>query len=238
MPVIRNEQAQHMAPRTIALELDDVRSEANQILAQARAQAAAIEAKARADAEGLRVSILEEAAAEGERRGRETGLEQGRAEAMERVYAEAIEPHRALLEQLGPTWVEQLSQFAQEREALVEDARRELLGLAIEIARRIVRRTIEVDSEACIEQVKNAIELLGAPGELRITVSPRDREVLERALPGVLDAARVSGGVQVLESEEVGDGGCIVTAGEGMVDARIETQLDRIAQALVPGAGS
>lgn len=238
MPVIRNEQAKHMAPRAIALELDDVRAEANEILARARVEASAIEARARADAEDLRVRILEEAEAEGRRRGHQEGLEQGRTEAMERVYAESIEPHRALLDQLGPTWVEQLTRFSQERETLVEDARRELLGLAVEIARRIVHRTIEVDPDACIEQVKHAIELLGAPGELRITVSPRDREVLERALPGVLEAARVSGGVKLLESEEIGDGGCLVSAGEGTVDARLETQLDRIAQALVPGGGS
>ena len=33
MPVIRNEQAKYMAPRTIALELEDVRAEADETAA-------------------------------------------------------------------------------------------------------------------------------------------------------------------------------------------------------------
>ena len=54
MPVIRNEQARNMAPRAIALELDDVRGEAESILAAARTHAAELQARARADAEALR----------------------------------------------------------------------------------------------------------------------------------------------------------------------------------------
>lgn len=238
MPVIRNEQAKYMAPRTIALELEDVRTEADEILARARAEAAAIEARARAESEQLRVRILEEAAVEGDRRGFQEGQERGRAEAMEKVYGESIEPHRALLEQLGPAWVEQVTRFGEERETLIEDARRELLTLAIELARRVVHRTIEVDETACIDQVAHAIQLLGVPRELRVMVCPSDREVLDRALPGVLEQARVTGGVEVIESDEISPGGCIVSAGEGSVDARVETQLDRIAEALVPGAAS
>ena len=77
---------------------------------------------------------------------------------------------------------------------------------------------------------------LGTP---TFTRRPRqDREVLDRALPGVLEQARVTGGVEVIESDEVTPGGCIVSAGEGAVDARVQTQLDRIAEALVPGGRS
>ncbi len=237
MPVIRNEQARQLAPRAIALELDDVNSEANAILDVARSQANELLAQARAEADALKGGIFDQARVDGERAGHEAGLEQGRAEGMERIITEVLEPHRELFEQLGPVWHEQLTSFARDREQLLDDARRELLGLAIEIARRVVRRTVEVDESICAEQVAEAIELLGRPTSLRISVSPHDRELIERALPGLLEQARVTEGVELLESDEVQRGGCVVSTGEGTVDARIDTQLARVAESLVPGGG-
>ncbi|MCH2145828.1 MAG: hypothetical protein MK082_11885 [Phycisphaerales bacterium] len=235
MPVIRNEQARQLAPRAIALELEDMRSEASGILDAARAQANELLAQARAEADALRASILEQARVEGEQAGREAGLEQGRTEGMERIIAEVLEPNRELFEQLGPAWREQLAHFGREREQLLDDARRELLGLALEIARRVTRRTVAFDESICAEQIAEAIELLGRPASLRISVSPRDHELIERALPGLLEEARVTEGVELLATDEVQRGGCIVSTGEGTVDARMETQLTRIAEALVPG---
>jgi flagellar biosynthesis/type III secretory pathway protein FliH len=235
MPVIRNEQARNMAPRAIALELDDVRGEAESILAAARTHAAELQARARADAEALRAQVIEEARAEGERAGHAAGLERGRAEGMERIIREVLEPNRELFEQLGPVWVEQLTRFGVEREQLLDDARRELLGLAIEIARRVIHRTVEVDETICLDQVSEAIELLGRPAEMRISVCSADLEILEHALPGLLEKARMTDGIELIESNDVQRGGCLVSTGEGSVDAGIETQLARIAEALVPG---
>ena len=83
MPVIRNQQARHLAPRAIALEMADVHSEAAELLTAARAEVNELLARARAEAEDLRNDILEKARQEGERAGHEAGLERGRAEAME-----------------------------------------------------------------------------------------------------------------------------------------------------------
>lgn len=235
MPVIRNQQARHLAPRAIALEMADVHSEAAELLTAARAEVNELLARARAEAEDLRNDILEKARQEGERAGHEAGLERGRAEAMEQVLSEALEPHRELLEQLGPAWVEQVARFGEERERLMEDARRELLAFALEIARRVVQRTIEVDETICIDQVGEALALLGRPGSLRLSISPDDREVLERALPGLLEKAHMTEGIELVESDEVSRGGCMVTTVEGTVDARIETQIARITETLLPG---
>jgi len=237
MPVIRNQQARHLAPRAIALEMTDVHGEATDLLASAHAEANELRARARAEAEDLRGDILEKARQEGERAGYEAGLERGRSEAMEQVLSEALEPHRQLLDQLGPAWLEQVGRFAEERERLLEDARRELLSFALEIARRVVQRTIEVDETVCIDQVSEALALLGRPGTLHISISPEDRDVLERALPDLLEKAHLTEGVELVETDEVPRGGCLVSTVEGTVDARIETQLVRITEALLPGAG-
>ena len=51
MPVIRNQQARHLAPRAIALEMTDVHGEATDLLASAHAEANELRARARAEAE-------------------------------------------------------------------------------------------------------------------------------------------------------------------------------------------
>jgi flagellar assembly protein FliH len=236
MPVIRNQQARHLTPRAIALEMADVHSEAAELLSSARTEVNELRARARAEAEDLRQGILEQARQEGERSGYEAGLERGRSEAMEQVLSEALEPHRELFEQLGPAWLEQVGRFAEERERLLEDSRRELLSFALEIARRVVQRTIEVDETVCIDQVAEALSLLGRPRTIHISISPDDRDVLERALPDLLEKAHLTEGVELVENDEIPRGGCLVSTVDGTVDARIETQLVRITQALLPGA--
>ena len=154
---------------------------------------------------------------------------------MQQVLAEALEPHKQLLDKLAPEWEKQVVRFGEERERLLEDARRELLSLAIEIARRVTRRSIELDETICVDQISEAIELLGCPSSVRITISPEDRMVFETALPGVLERARLTEGVDVVESEDFERGDCVISTPEGSVDSRIETQLLRITDALLPG---
>lgn len=238
MPVIRNQQARQITPRAIALEMSDVHGEAAQLLARARAEASELQARARAEAEQLRAGILEQARREGAEAGYAAGLERGRAEGMEKVLAEALEPHREVLDVMGPAWLEQVGRFGEERERLLEDARRDLLGLALRIVRRVIDRTVEVDETVCIQQVAEAIELLGRPGSLRLQIAAADRPIIEQALPGLLEKARVTEGVEIVESDEVARGGCIVSTADGEVDSRLETQLERITEALMPGGGS
>ena len=107
--------------------------------------------------------------------------------------------------------------------------------MALDIAGRVLQRTVADGDPVVLEQIARAIDLLGSPAALRISISPLDRELVENALPGILEQARLTDGVDLVESDEVERGGCIVSSGGGSVDARIETQLDRIADALVPG---
>ena len=238
MPLIRNKQAEHITHRAVALELDDVRAEACALIESARAEAAKIVSEALAAAKQQRESIFEAARAEGERVGYEKGFEAGRSEAMEKVLAESLGPYRELLDRLAPVWAEELERFGQERERLMEEARREVLTFAMEIARRVVHRTIGTDESVCVDQVAEAVRLIGRPTQLRISIAPEDRDVLERALPGVLQAANLACDVEVVEDTEISRGGCRLWTQEGAVDATIETQLSRIAEALVPGGDS
>ena len=237
MPLIRNKNAAHVTHQAVALELENVRSQAESLLESSRAEAESIIAEARALAGAEAARIREEAREEGYRTGLADGLAEGRETGREAAVAEAMEPYQAVFSKLAPAWLEQFEQFGQERERLFEEARRDLVGFALELAESIVRRTIECDPEVCVGQLEEAVRLLGRPTRMEVRIHPEDREVIERALPGLLAGFASTPDLELTEQASVGRGGCVVTTPEGAVDSGIDVQLERVMQALLPGAG-
>jgi flagellar biosynthesis/type III secretory pathway protein FliH len=56
---------------------------------------------------------------------------------------------------------------------------------------------------------------------------------LENYLPDLLSSLRSIESIELTPDETVGQGGCILRFGAGQVDARLETQIERIAAELV-----
>jgi flagellar assembly protein FliH len=235
MPLIRNKNAAHFTHQAVALELENVRSEAEALLAAARAQADSILASARAEATAEQAAIRERARSEAFEQGLEEGRAQGQEEGHAQAFGESIEPYRELLEKLAPAWLEQFEQFGQERERLFEQARRDLVGFAVELAGRIVHRTIEHDPSVCQDQVAQTLTLLGHPTQMQLSINPADRELIDQALPGLLAAAGGTPDLSVIEEPSIGRGGCVLSTPQGTIDSSIEVQLDRIMESLLPG---
>ena len=235
MPLIRNKNAAHFTHQAVALELENVRSEAESLLVAARSEAESIVSSARAEAIAEQAAIRERARSEAFEQGLEEGRAQGREQGRTQAFEESIEPYRELLEKLAPAWLEQFEQFGQERERLFEQARRDLLSFAVELAGRVVRRTIDHDPSVCQDQVAESLELLGEPTRMQLSINPADRELIDQALPGLLAAAGGTPDLAVLENPSIGRGGCVLSTPQGTIDSTIEVQLDRIMQSLLPG---
>src|SRR5690606_30636997 len=132
-----------------------------------------------------------------------------------------------------------LAAFEASREAMLREARADLLRLAMAIARRITRRAIATDSGAAAGQLEAALEHVAAGSALRIEVSAGEREAALAAIPAIGARAAGSAHVEIVSREDLAPGDVIVrAAGGGEVDARIEAQLDRLAAQLVPGDAS
>src|SRR5438552_1847026 len=65
---------------------------------------------------------------------------------------------------------------------------------------------------------------------------PAEVEALEQCLPDLLAKLRSVDEVELLPDESISPGGCEMRFGAGTIDARIETQLDRIAHELLGGS--
>ena len=123
---------------------------------------------------------------------------------------------------------------------MLVSARRDVLRLAVRVAELVTRRQIELDERAVEGSLEAVLTSVLRPTRLIVRVSPDDRAVAQEALPKLLDTLSSGIDAELVEDGSLSRGSCVATFDEAMsgrIDASIETQLDRIARALLPGSG-
>lgn len=239
MPLIKSNVADHLARSAIVLDLGDLQRQGALLIKQARDQAEAELAQARAG----RARILAGASDQGRAEGFAKGLEEGRRKGVEDAYQAALNEHRQKLETLEANWSSVLAEFAAQREVLIQQATEDVVALALAIARRVIKRSIECDPNIVVDQVAAALAVVTRPTEVQIAVHPDDRPLVADALPGLLAALPMIRHAEVIEDKKAQRAGCVVRTrgdrvmndvGGGEIDASIQTQIDRIVELLVP----
>jgi len=244
MALIKNAIARDIARDAVVLDLGDLRRQGEAILRQARAEAERIIAAAREE----RARITAGAHESGRAEGLAQGLTEGRAAGREEALAQALAEHRARLEQVSTAWTAALEDFATQRDDLVQGAQRDVIRLAIGIAERIIKRSIELDPTVVESQLAAALAVVVRPTEVVIRIHPEDRPLVEQSLPRLTAAMPAIRHATIEDHPAVGRAGCEVwtrgdtaaagaaDAGGGEIDASIGTQMDRIVEALLPQA--
>lgn len=156
--------------------------------------------------------------AEAYREAYEQGLTEGREAGRAEVHAHA--------ERLAGMFYDLARPF----EALDEEVERELLTLAMALARQIVRRELKTDPTQIIGIIREAIGALPvAAREVRVHLHPEDAAVVrEHLAPTESERAWA-----IVEDPVMARGGCQVTTATSRVDARLETRLGAILSELM-----
>ncbi|MEM8756178.1 MAG: FliH/SctL family protein [Planctomycetota bacterium] len=231
MGLIKGDAAGTLAQNAVVLDLADLSKQAEAILSTARAEAERIVAEARAE----RARLLSDAEAVGRKAGHEAGLREGRAAGEERGAAEAAEAQGARLAALEAAWAEALRAFAADRDDLLVACKADVLRLAIGLAERVTHRVIDADGSVVLDQLASALREVGSPTRVTIAVAPGDAELVRAHLPGIAEQASNVQHAEMIEDASLAQGSCVVrTGGGGEIDATLRTQLDRLAELLLP----
>ncbi len=170
------------------------------------------EARARGHAEGFA-----EGRASGFEQGREAGHAEGLAQGRAAVAAEA-QRLQNVARQLG-------EQAAQADEAIAAD----VLGLALDIAKAMLKTALPARAELVLPVVSEAIRYLPSLQQpALLMINPDDAAVIRSHLHDELDKA----GWRVVEDEQVQRGGCRIDTASNQIDATVEIRWQRIAEAL------
>jgi len=160
--------------------------------------------------EKIRQHVEKEAAEKGYLEGLDKGLKAGAKE-----VAEKEEKLDFLLQSM-------LSPLSD----LDEQVENELVMLAIQIAKQLIRRELKVDSGQVVAVVKEAIAVLPSSSQnIQLRLHPDDAQLVKSALS--LDQAG-SERWQVVEDPIISRGGCRVITDSSRIDATIENRLSAI----------
>ena len=122
-----------------------------------------------------------------------------------------------------------VSELVKLRKQIFIDSEKEIVELALAIARRIVCHEVKLDKLTIINVTREALKRVEDHEKITIRVKPEDLECFEN-----VDSNPICNNENVtVEAEEtISSGGCVIETDAGAFDARIEKQLQAVEGAL------
>ncbi len=116
----------------------------------------------------------------------------------------------------------------------LQEMAKSCIGLAVQLAERILRAKIELDREVLVRCLETTLYKVPAGHPLEIAVNPEDAAWLEDN-PDLLKALRIE---TVVSDRRISKGGCAVGSGGREWDATLEGQLEALAQMVQEQVGT
>jgi len=156
-----------------------------------------------------------------------SAYERGRRDSEEKLAAQLLQQRAEFLE-LQTGVLKSLRECVPQ---VMRECEHELAILAIEVARKLVSG-LPISAEMVEAAVRDALGQVEQAAEIHVSLHPDDLAMLQKAQSPLLEPTSGSPQVHVSSSPEVTRGGCLVQTRFGIVDARRETKLQLLKQAV------
>lgn len=166
----------------------------------------------------------EQVVADSQQQGFEEGYRQGYEQAQAEVQqecAQMIQEAKAILEQAY-----------QQKQQIIFESEPFLIELSTTIAEKVIRRELTHSPEWVIQMTKSILSRKREKGLITLCVSPKHYAYLQDARHELLLSVDSQAELQILPDSTVHDHGCVVRTEFGSIDARVDTQLQEIKNAL------
>lgn len=158
------------------------------------------------------------------RKGFNEGLEKGKSEGEKAGVELAASKFEPLVNSLQSGLL-QLKNIRQETHRYIE---KQVVDLALAIARKVVCREIEMDKEVVMCVAKEALAKVEDAVKIKIKMSPCDLQFINETKYQLSDLIDKIDNVTLEAEESLQSGGCIIETNLGEIDARIEKQLQAV----------
>lgn len=106
--------------------------------------------------------------------------------------------------------------------------------LAFSIAEKIVHKKIKTDNSIIAETLRQILSETSEKSGLKITLNPNDVQLVRSLGPELgIEEEMLDKHWEIVASEEITPGGCLVRTSAEEIDARIETQLSAIKESIL-----
>lgn len=167
--------------------------------------------------------IIEQANSEAQRI-REKARAEGFSEGLEKGHNEGIESAKPLMESFKSL----VEEIATVRADYYGQAEKEMIDLVISVANSVIGLEIERDPSLVRNVIKKAVERLRVREKMTIKINPDDLTEAEKAMPSLSKIVEDLEKVELKTDPLITRGGCLVETNIGMIDARIESQLEEL----------
>ncbi|MCC7123584.1 MAG: hypothetical protein IT178_01960 [Acidobacteria bacterium] len=115
------------------------------------------------------------------------------------------------------------------RGELLRRTERQVVELAIAMARRVVHRELALDPDLLLAMARVALDRLADTASATIRLHPEDfASAVGRGQP-----SQTPGGVRIVSDPTIARGGCLVQSDYGVIDVTADVQLDELAHTLL-----
>jgi flagellar assembly protein FliH len=157
------------------------------------------------------------------------GLEKGCADGERAGFELASKEQEPLLESLR----EALLKLKNLRGVTYQKIEKEVVELALAIARKVVCREIEMDHEVVVCVAREALARIEDPGKIKIKMNPQDLQFINETKYKLSDLIGNIDNFSLEGEENIQRGGCIIETNLGEIDARIENQIQAVEESFL-----
>ena len=162
------------------------------------------------------------------RRDRQADYQKGLREGYEKGHAAGLAVGKAEAQKVLGDFEQAIGQVVAQRQALLEEAKHQVLQLVIQTSRKVTCNAFEADPELTVKLISGVIESLTDRSKLKIKVNPNHLPVVEQHINTFLEGSTSIKDIEILPDPRVKYGGCFIETPSGDIDARLESQLEII----------
>ncbi len=201
----------------------DLRQEANALLAEARLQAEEILRVAEEESK----SVFEQT--------KQSALDEAESEIQARIDCEAEKKSQLASQSALASCQAAMQKICDETAAWAQQWQDETISIALKISRQLLQQELQDESSrrrVLQHWMRTAFESLHSPTNPRIQVHPNDLLLAKQVLAHIATHLPFANQAELVADESCEIGDCIVHSELGEVDARLEAQLQRLAEEL------
>ncbi len=119
-----------------------------------------------------------------------------------------------------------------ERASLWRQTEKDVVTFSIEMAKKIIKTEVSENPKVIGEVIKHALRRVVSKEHIRIRISPVDIDAVRSQREDLLLVLDGATNLDIVDDRRVEQGGCVIETTAGTIDAKIDTQLERMVEAL------
>jgi len=215
----------------VAFDFEDVHVRCEEYKTQVKEECRQLVLESQRQADEIRTRAESEAQREGYR----NGLARAETEVTERIRQLANSLVEERLSTVVPAVSDMLAELASARSKCRLEWEIELVGTAVAIAEKIIRRSLQLQPDLAVGVVEQAVELAMGSSSMQVQLHPADLDSLGDRIRGVVQDSSRGVELKLIPNSDVSPGGCLIATDRGQIDGRLEAMLERISSELLEG---